>query len=163
MPANSELGLVAAAIGEARGDGKEKWKVDSSAPFHRPHTRTGIIAYKKAPEGTTVKVADGTNLPVDGFGTVEVDLNQPGITTKPVKMVSVAYVPYILRNLFSTLKAWITGANRSSTPKTVGFLGLPGEELLVFNFCVRKGLFSATGVRQTPSQTEALALAVKPG
>ena len=104
MPASSEVGLVAAAIGEARGDGKEEWKSETGAPFHMPHTRTGIIAYKKAPEGTTVKVADGTNLPVDGFGTVKVDLKQTSITTKPVKMVSVAYVPDILRNLLSTRK-----------------------------------------------------------
>ena len=33
---------------------------------------------------TTVEVADGTILPVDGFETVEVDLDQPGTTTKPV-------------------------------------------------------------------------------
>ena len=43
----------------------------------------------------TVEVADGTILPVDGFGTVEVDLDQSGTTTKPVKMVAVAYMPRI--------------------------------------------------------------------
>ena len=38
-------------------------------------------------------------------------------------------------------------------------MGFPGEESLVFNFCPREGLFSATGVRRTPSKGEALALA----
>ena len=37
-----------------------------------------------------VEVANGTILPVDGFGTIEVDLDQPDITTKSVKMVAVA-------------------------------------------------------------------------
>ena len=54
---------------------------------------------------TTVEVADGIILPVDGFRTVEVNLDQPGTTRKPVKMVSVAYVPGVLRNLLSTRKA----------------------------------------------------------
>ena len=39
------------------------------------HTQTGMTAYKKAPVVTTVEIADGTNLPGDGFGTVEVDLH----------------------------------------------------------------------------------------
>ena len=62
----------------------------------------GITAQKTAPAGTTVEVADWTILPVDGFETVEVDRDQLGPTTKPVKMVSVAYVPGLLRNLLST-------------------------------------------------------------
>ena len=64
-----------------------------------------MIAYKKALTGTTVEVANGTILPVDGFGTIEVDLEQPGTTTKPVKMVAVTYVPRLSRNLLSTRKA----------------------------------------------------------
>ena len=40
-------------------------------------------------------------------------------------------------------------------------MGFPEEESLVFNFCPRKELFSATGVRRTPSQEAALALAAK--
>ena len=67
---------------------KEEWDSDS-----------GASAYKKAPAGTTVEVPDGTILPVDGFGRVEVDLDQPGTTTKPAKMVSVGYMPGLSRNL----------------------------------------------------------------
>ena len=43
-------------------------------------------------------------VPVGGFGTVEVDLDQPGTMTKPVKIVSVAYVPGFSWNLLSTRK-----------------------------------------------------------
>ena len=64
-----------------------------------------MTTYKKTPAGTTVEVDDGTILPVDSFGTVEVNLGQPGTTTKPVKMVSVAYVPERLRKSRSTRKA----------------------------------------------------------
>ena len=64
-----------------------------------------MTASKKAPAGATVEVADVTILPVDGFGTVELDLDQPGTTTEPVKMVSVVYVPGLSRDLLSTRKA----------------------------------------------------------
>ena len=100
-----------------------------------------MTAYKKVPAGTTVETADGTILPVDGFGTVEVDLDQPGSTTKPVKIISVMYVPGLSQNLLSTCKA----------VKQWTVLGFSGEESLALNFCLRKGLTSATGVRRTPS------------
>ena len=48
------------------------------------HTLAGMTFYKKAPPGTTVEVADGIILPVDGLGTIRVDLDQPGTTTKSV-------------------------------------------------------------------------------
>ena len=120
-----------------------------------------MTAYKKAPAGTTVKVADETILPVDGFGTVEANLNQPGITTKPVKMVSDAYVPGLSRNLLSTHKSVEQQGKPLIYYKTKAVLGFPGEESLVFNFCLRKGLFSATGVRRTSSQVAALGSAAK--
>ena len=72
MPANAEVGLVAATTGAARGHGKEEWDSDSGASFHRSHIQDGMTAYKKAPAGTTIEVTDGTILPVDGFDTVEV-------------------------------------------------------------------------------------------
>ena len=66
VPANYEVGLVAAIIGAAPGDGEEEWDSDSGASFHMPHTQVGMTAHKKAPAGTTVEVADGTILPEDG-------------------------------------------------------------------------------------------------
>ena len=43
--------------------------------FYMPHTLAGMIAHKKTPTGTTVEVDNGTILPVDGFGTIEMDLS----------------------------------------------------------------------------------------
>ena len=151
VPANAEVGLVAATTGAARGDGKEEWDSDFGVSFHMYYTQTRMTAYKKAPAGTTVEVANGTILLVDEFGIVEVDLDQPGTTTKPVKMVSLAYVSGLSRNLLSTRRAVEQWGKPLVYYKTKAVLGFPGEESLVFNFCPRKGLFSATGVRRTPS------------
>ena len=75
VPANWELRLVAATIGVARGDGEEEWDSDSGASFHMLHTRAGMTVYKTVPAGTTDEVADRIILSVNGFGTVEVDLD----------------------------------------------------------------------------------------
>ena len=120
-----------------------------------------MTAYRKAPAGTTVEVADGAIFPVDGFGIVEVHLNQPGTTTKPVKMISVAYMTGRSQNLLPTRKAAEQWGNPLVYYETKAVLGFPGERSLAFNFCPRKRLFSATGVRRTPSQEAALALAAK--
>ena len=105
VPANAGMGLAAATIGAARGDGKGEWDSDSGASFHTSHTQVGMTANKDSHVRTTVDVAGRTILPVDGVGTVEVDLSQPGTSTKPVKMVAVGYVPGLSRNLMSTHKA----------------------------------------------------------
>ena len=90
------------------------------------HTQARVTAYKKAPPGTTVEVTDGTILPVDGFGTIEVDLDQPGTTTKPVKMVAVAYVPGLSWNLLSTRKAVEQWGEPLVYYITKAFGGIPG-------------------------------------
>ena len=77
VPAVTEVRAVAAMVGEARGDRKEEWESDSGAIFHMSHTRVGMSAYKKASPGTTVEIADGNIVPVDGFGRIEGDLDQP--------------------------------------------------------------------------------------
>ena len=76
-------------------------------------------------------------------------------------MVSIACVPELPRNLLSTRKAVKQWGKPLVYYKTKAVLGFPGEESLVFNFCPRKGLFSATGVRRTPNQGAALGLAAK--
>ena len=134
---------------------------DSGASIHKSHTQTVTTASKRVSAGTTVEVADGTILPIDGFGTVEVDLDQPGTTTKPVEMVSVVYVPGLLRNLPSTRKAVGQWGKRLVYYKTKVGLRFPWNKSLVFKFCPHKGLFSATDVRRTPSQGAALGLVAR--
>ena len=145
--------VVAAMVGAARGDRKEEWESDSSATFHMSHTRAGMFAYKKASPRTNVEIVDGNILRVDGFGRIEVDLDQPGHTTKMVKMDDVAYVPGLSWDLLSTIKA----VEQWGKPFTIYYrnkaiLRFPGEESLVFKFCPRKGLFSATDARRIPRQ-----------
>ena len=156
VPAVPEVRAVAAMVGAARGDRKEKWKSDSGATFHMSHTRAGMPAYKKASPGTNVEIADGNILPVDGFGRIKVDLDQPGHTTMMVKMDDVVYVPGLSRNLLSTIKAVEQWGKPLIYHRNKAVLGFPGEESLVFKFCPRKGLFSATGTRRIPRQEVAL-------
>ena len=75
VPAVPKLRAVAAMVGAVRGDRKEEWESDSGAIFHMSHTGAGMSAYKKASPRTTVEIADGNILPVDGFGRIEVDLD----------------------------------------------------------------------------------------
>ena len=79
VPAVPEVRAVAAMVGAARSDRSEEWESDSGAIFHTSHTRAGMSAYKKASPGTNVEIADGNILPVEGFGRIEVDLDQPVI------------------------------------------------------------------------------------
>ena len=156
VPAAPEVRAVAAMMGAARSDRKEEWESDSGATFHMSHTRAGLSAYKKASPGTDVEIADGNILPVDGFGRPEVDLDQPGNTTKMVKMDDVAYVPGLSRDLLSTVKAVEQRGKPLIFYRNKAVLGFPGEESLVFKFCPRQGLFSATGARRIPRQEVAL-------
>ena len=156
VPVVPEVRAVAAMVGTARGDRKEEWEADSGATSHMSHTRAGMSAYKKASPGTTVEIADGNILPVNEFGRIEVDLDQPGHTTKMVKMDDVAYVPGLSRNLLSTIKAVEQWGKPLIYYRNKAVLGFPWEESVVFKFCPRKGLFSATGARRIPRQEAAL-------
>ena len=80
---------MASMVGAVHRDGKEELESDFGATFHIAHTRAGMAPYKKTSPGTTVEVADRTILSVYEFGTIEVDPDQPGSITKPVKMVAV--------------------------------------------------------------------------
>ena len=135
--------MAAAMVGAAHGDGKRERNLDSGATFHMSHTRAVMTIYKKASAGTTVEIADGTILPVDGFGTIEVDLDQPGNTTKPVKMAAVAFV-------LSPRKAVEQGDKPLIYHKVKLVLGFPGKESLVFIFCPRKELFSGNMCETDP-------------
>ena len=149
-PAVPEVRAVAAMVGAARGNRKEEWKPYSDATFHMSHTRAGMSAYRKASPGTNVEIADGNILPVDGFGRIEVDLDQLGHTTKMVRMDDVAYVPGPSRNLLSTIKSVKQWGNPLIYCRNEAVLGFPAEESLVFKVCPREGLFSATGRETDP-------------
>ena len=135
VPVVPEVREVTAMVGAARSVTKEEWESDSGATFHMSHTRAGRSAYKKASPGTNVEIADGNILPVDGFGRIEVDLDQPGRTTKMVKMDDVAYVPGLSRNLLSTVKAVGQWGKPLIYYRNKVVLGFPGEESIVFKFC----------------------------
>ena len=156
VPVVPKVRAVASMVGAARGDRKEEWESDSGARFHMSHTRGGMSAYKKASPKTSVEIADGNILPVDGFGRIEVDLDQPGHTTKMVKMDDVAYVPGLFRNLLSTIKTVEQWGKPLIYYRNKAVLGFPEEESLVFKFCPRKRLFSATSARRIPRQKVAL-------
>ena len=69
-----------------------------------------------------------------------------------VKMDDVAYVPGLSRNLLSTVKAVEQWGKPLIYYRNKAVLGFPGEESLVFKFCSRRELFSATGARWIPRQ-----------
>ena len=73
-----------------------------------------------------------------------------------VKMDDVAYVPGLSRNLLPTVKAVEQWGKPLIYYRNKAVLGFPGEEPLVFKFCPRRGLFSATGARWIPRQEVAL-------
>ena len=73
-----------------------------------------------------------------------------------MKMDDVAYVPGFSRNLLSTVKAAEQWGKPLICYRNKAVLGFPGEESLVFKFCLRRGLFSATGARRIPRQEVAL-------
>ena len=104
------------------------------------HAQAGMTAYKKTPVGTTNEVTDETILPVEGFGAVEVDLDQPDTTTKPVKLVFVAYVPGCLRNLLSTREAVEQWGKPLVYYKTKAALGFPGGGIACFKLLPPQGI-----------------------
>ena len=78
VPANSEVGPMAAIIGVTRGGSEEERESDSGATFHMPHTHAGMEVCKKASPRTAVEVADGSILPANGFGTTYLLDNRGG-------------------------------------------------------------------------------------
>ena len=110
-----------------------------------------MAACKKTPTGTTVEVPDGTSLPVDGFGTIEVDLDQPGTTTKPVKMVSVTYMPHLSWIQLSTHKAmeqW--GKPLVYYKKKEGCFRVPGGGVTCFKLLPPQGIISCQMCEMDP-------------
>ena len=133
---------MAIMVREAHEYSKEEWDSDSDATFHPPQTRTGMAAYKKASPERTVEVTDETIIPVDGFGTIQLDLDQPGTTTKPVKIVAVAYMPGSSRTLLSICKAVEQWGKPLIYYKTKAVLGFPKRSRLFLFSLPAKDCFS---------------------
>ena len=131
MPANADVGLVVATIAATHGCGKDKWNLASGATFHMSHTQVGMTAYKKASAGMTAEVAHGTILPVDRLETIEINLDQPGTTTKPVNMLP-SRMSALSRNLLFTRNAVEQWEKPFVYYETKSVLGFPREEALVF-------------------------------
>ena len=151
-----EVRAVAAIVGAARGNRREEWEPDSGATFHMSHTRAGMSAYKKVSPGANVEIADGNIRPVDGFGRIEVDLDQPVHTTKMVRIDDVAYVPGLSRNLLSTIKSVEQWGKPSIYCKNEAVLGFPAEESLFSKSAPVRDCFQLQGARRIPRQEVAL-------
>ena len=120
---------------------KDEWNSDSLPTFHVSHTRAGMTAYKKTPAGRTVEVADEIILPVDGFGIVEVDLDQPGTTTKPLKMVQLVMCQDFRGTRCPPVKQWSNGVSRSSTTKIKLFWSSRGRSCLFLSSAIARNCF----------------------
>lgn len=114
--------------------------MDSDATFLISHIHDIMSGYKKTSPGTNVEIADGNIVPVDEFGRTGVDLKQPGYTTGMAR-IDVLFTLKVVKQWVKPLVYY----------KTKALLRFPGNDLLVFNFCPRKGLFLATYVRRIPS------------
>ena len=105
------------------------------------YARAGMTAYKKTSPGTTVEVADGNILSVDGFRTLQIDPDQPRHTTKLVRIGAVTHESERSRDMLPTLKAVKQWEEPRTYYRMKADLGFLREKSLVFNFCPRKGLF----------------------
>ena len=142
VPAVPEVRAVAAMVGAAHDDRKEEWESDSGATFHMSHTRAGMSSYKKASPGAAVEIADGNILSVDGFGRIEVDVDQPALTTKRATMDDVAYVSGLSRNLLFAIKAVEQWGNPLIYYRNEASLGFPGRNRLFSNSAPARNCFS---------------------
>ena len=105
------------------------------------HTRDRMSNYKKASSETNVEVADGNILPVDGFGRIAVDLDQPRSTTMMVRVDDVAYL------LGLSSRQWSNVENRLFTTRRRPFWGSPemsqllSSEVIVFTYMCKTDPF----------------------
>lgn len=56
VPANSEVGAMAAMVEAARSDIKADWESHFVVTFHIPYTRAGISDYKTASPGRPLRL-----------------------------------------------------------------------------------------------------------
>ena len=94
------------------------WNVDSGSTERMTPDVTALTEYEPAVPGDMVEVADKTLLPVQGYGWLTLELQQPGGITA-VTLQKVAHVPALGRNLLSTRRV----SERSGEP----FINYPNK------------------------------------
>ena len=102
-------------------EGFESWIADSGSTEHMTPDATALKEYKPAAPGDMVEVADKTLLPVQGYGGLTLELQQPGGITA-VTLQNVAHVPALGFNLLSTRRV----SERSGEP----FINYPNKAQL---------------------------------
>ena len=66
------------AVTKSAPEGFESWIADSGSTGHMTPDATPLTEYKPAAPGDMVEVADKTLLPVQGYGGLALELQQPG-------------------------------------------------------------------------------------
>ena len=82
----------------------ESWNADSGSTEHVTPDATALTEYKPAAPGDMVEVSDKTLLPVQGYGGLTLELQQPGAITA-VTLLNVVHVPALGCNFLSTRRA----------------------------------------------------------
>ena len=135
-------------------EGLEMWNANSDSIEDMTPDATALTEYKPAALGDMVEVADKTLLPVQEYGGLTLELQQPGGITA-VTLQKVAHVPALRRNLLSTRRA----SERSGEPfvnypnKTQ--LGLGKNTICTFGLG-ETGLFEVMGRRCSNTENRAL-------
>ena len=132
------------------------WSANSGSTEHMTPDATALTEYEPAAPGDMVEVVDKTLLPVQGYGGLKLELQQPGGITA-VTLQKVAHVPALGRNLLSTRQA----SERSREPfinyPNKAQLGLGKNTICTFRLG-ESGLFKVMGRRCSNTENRALSL-----
>ena len=81
------------AVTKSAPEGFESWIADSASTEHITPDPTALKEYKPAAPGDMVEVADKTSLPVQGYGALTLELQQPGgITVVTLQMLPMCHL-----------------------------------------------------------------------
>ena len=140
-------------VTESASEGFEMWNANSGSTEHMTPDATALTEYEPAVPEDVVEVADKTWLPVQGYGWLTLELQQPGGITA-VTLQKVAHVPALGRNLLSTRRA----SERSGEPfinyPNKAQLGLGKNTICTFRLG-KSGLFEVMGRRCSNTENRA--------
>lgn len=86
----------------------EEWLIDSGALNHMTHNRQALINYNQAVGRNYVRIANGSKMPIEGYGTVNLKATIDGRENDLV-LYEVIYVPELNINLISLVIAAMKG------------------------------------------------------